>query len=195
MTVLPTERMFERRAFYRLTDRLYRAPSLPEVYEATLDAIVELLGCGKASILRFDQNGVMRFAAWRGLSDAYRKAVDGHSPWHVGDRDPDPIFISDIAQSHDAKSLVPVFCQEGIHAMAFIPVTLNRATVGKFMIYHEEPHHFDEEEREIALILARQLSFSIERQTADLAAGRLMALVESSDDAIVAKDLDGIIQN
>lgn len=192
--VLPAERMFKRRTFYRLTDRLYRAPSLPEVYDATLDAIVELLGCGKASILRFDKTGAMRFVAWKGLSDAYRTAVDGHSPWRVGERDPEPIFVPDIARSHEAKDLMSVLLQEGIRALAFIPVTLNRVAVGKFMIYHDAPHEFDEEEREIALILARQLSFGIERHAADLVAGRLMALVGSSDDAIVAKDLDGIIQ-
>lgn len=191
---LPAERMFKRRIFYRLTDRLYRAPSLPEVYDATLDAIVELLGCARASILRFDKTGAMRFVAWKGLSEAYRQAVDGHSPWRMGERDPEPIFVPDIAQSDYAKDLMSALRREGIGALAFIPVTLNHATVGKFMIYHDAPHEFDEEEREIALILARQLSFSIERHAADLAAGRLMALIESSDDAIVAKDLDGIIQ-
>lgn len=192
--LLPAERMFKRRTFYRLTDRLYRAPSLPEVYDATLDAIVELLGCAKASILRFDKTGAMRFVAWKGLSEAYRAAVDGHSPWRVGERDPGSIFVPDIAQSDVTKDLVGILRQEGIRALAFIPVTLNRGAVGKFMIYHDAPHAFDEEEREIALILARQLSFGIERHAADLAAGKLMALVGSSDDAIVAKDLDGIIQ-
>lgn len=190
----PVERMFKRRAFYRLIDRLYRAPSLPDVYEATLDAIIELLGCGKASILRFDKKGVMRFVAWRELSDGYRQAVDGHSPWRLGEIDPEPIFIADIAKATEARSLMPVVRQEGIRALAFIPVTVNRATVGKLMIYRAAPREFNEEEREVALILARQLGFSIERHAADMATGRLMALIESSDDAIISKDLGGIIQ-
>lgn len=194
-TLLPAERMFKRRTFYRLTDRLYRAPSLPEVYDATLDALSELLGCPKAAILRFDKGGVMRFVAWRDLSDGYRRAVDGHSPWRMGELDPEPIYIADVTEAPEARDLIPVLRAEGVAALAFIPVTLNRATVGKLMIYHAAPHGFDDEEREIALILARQLSFSIERHAADMAAGRLMALIESSDDAIVAKDLDGIIQN
>ena len=195
MSDLPAERMFKRRAFYRLVDRLYRAPSLPEVYEATLDAIIDLLGCGKASILRFDKSGVMRFVAWRELSEGYRQAVDGHSPWRIGEVDPESIFIADIAKAEEARNLMPVLRQEGIQALAFIPVTHNRATVGKLMIYHAAPHDFDEEEREVALILARQLSFSIERHAADMASGRLMALIESSDDAIISKNLDGVIQS
>jgi PAS domain S-box-containing protein len=75
-----------------------------------------------------------------------------------------------------------------------VPLTINRAAVGKFMVYYEAAHEFGEEERELALILARQLSFCIECQDANMAASRLSALIESSDDAIVAKDLEGVIQ-
>jgi GAF domain-containing protein len=83
-------------ALYQLTDKLYRARSLADVYDAALDAIVTTLGCRRASILLFDEAGVMRFVAWRGLSEGYRKAVGGHSPWKPGDREPQPIFVTDI---------------------------------------------------------------------------------------------------
>ena len=63
---------------YRLIDRLYRAETPNDVYEAALDAITGALGCTRASVLLFDDTGIMRFAAWRGLSDAYRRAVEGH---------------------------------------------------------------------------------------------------------------------
>ena len=69
---------------FKLTDRLYRATSLDVVYDAALDAIADSLGCHRASILVFDEAGVMRFVAWRGLSSDYRTAVDGHSPWTLG---------------------------------------------------------------------------------------------------------------
>ncbi|MGE4249869.1 MAG: PAS domain S-box protein [Parvibaculaceae bacterium] len=190
-----TRGLLEQRAFYRLTDRLYRSRALAEAYEAALDAIVELLGCEKASILRFDPAGVMRFVASRGLSDAYRAAVEGHSPWRKGDVDPDSIYVADIEKAKEPESLKATIRVEGIRALGFIPLTVNQAVVGKFMLYHTAPHEFDERERQIALIIARQLGFSIERQAADVAAGRLVALVESSDDAIVAKTLDGVIQN
>ena len=77
-------------ALYRLTDRLYRALSLDAVYEAALDAITSTLGCSRASILLFDSSGVMQFVAWRGLSDHYRSALRGHSPWKPGEPDPRP---------------------------------------------------------------------------------------------------------
>lgn len=184
----------EQRALFRLTDRLYRARSLAEAYDAALDGITDLLECPRASILQFDRKGVMRFVAWRGLSDSYRKAVDGHSPWRPGDRDPEPIFIGDIDQTDESDELKRTVRGEGIRALAFVPLTVNSRAVGKFMVYHERPRSFSDDERAMALIIGRQLSFCIERQTADFGAGRLSALIESSSDAIIAKDLNGIIQ-
>src|SRR4051812_30748968 len=64
-------------ALYRLTDRLYRARTMSQVYDAALDAIIESLECGRASVLLFDSDNVMRFVAWRGLSDHYRSALEG----------------------------------------------------------------------------------------------------------------------
>lgn len=185
----------QQRALYRLTDRLYRARGLSEAYEATLETIGELLGCERASILRFDKMGVMRFAASKGLSRGYCEAVTGHSPWRAGDRDPKPIFVSDIEDTSEPEELKQVIRAEGIRALAFVPLTVNRTAVGKFMLYYETSHAFTDEQCELALIFARQLSFCIESQDANLAASRLQALIESSDDAIVAKDLEGRIQS
>ena len=62
----------------RLTDSLSRATTLEAVYEASLDALESGLGVSRASILRFDEKHFMDLVAWRGLSDDYRRAVEGH---------------------------------------------------------------------------------------------------------------------
>src|SRR5512135_1806561 len=98
----PVRRLREQAALYRFTDRLYRARSAYDVYDAALDAILSSLRCERASILRFDENGIMRFVAWRGLSEAYRKAVDGHTPWKPGEADPHPITVEDIGRSGES---------------------------------------------------------------------------------------------
>jgi PAS domain S-box-containing protein len=72
------KRVQELTTLYELTERLQRAKALPEIYEASLDAITSALDCEHASILLFDTSAVMRFVAWRGLSEGYRVAVDGH---------------------------------------------------------------------------------------------------------------------
>ena len=91
-------------ALYRFTDRLYRAAGMEETIEAALDAIVEALGCPRASILLMDAAGIARFAGWRGLSEGYRAAVEGHCPWRMGERDPQPIFVPDIELADEPES-------------------------------------------------------------------------------------------
>lgn len=151
-------------ALYRFTDRLYRSETSGDIYEAALDAILEGLSCDRASILLFDADGKMRFVAWRGLSAAYRKAVDGHSPWRPGDRDPAPIFIEDVALSDQPETLKAVVAREGLAALAFIPLVADGEVIGKFMTYHERPHVFSPGEEELSVTIARQLGFAIQRE-------------------------------
>ena len=66
-------------AVYRFADAVAGASELVEVLEVALDALLEATGADRASVLLCDDENVMRFRAWRGLSDEYRAATDGHS--------------------------------------------------------------------------------------------------------------------
>lgn len=162
--LLLSKRADEQAALYRFTDRLYRAESINDVYDAALDAIIDALRCDRASILLFDEQGVMRFAAWRGLSENYRKAVEGHSPWKPDDRDAAPICVSDIGEADEPETLKEVVRSEGICGLSFIPVLIDGRVVGKFMVYYDRPHEFTDDETNLALTLAQQLGFSFERK-------------------------------
>jgi len=154
----------EQAALYRFTDRLYRATSDEDVYAAALDAIVDALGCDRASVLMFDARGVLRFVGSRGLSETYCRAVDGHSPWRPTDTDPAPIFIDDILASTQSEALKQAVTAEGISALAFIPLVSDGRVVGKFMTYHDKTHHFSEAERALAVTIARQLGFAVAKR-------------------------------
>ena len=67
-----------------------------DVYESALDSLFRGTNCTRAAILVFDGDDVMRFTAFRGLSEAYRRAVEGHTPWMRETRDPMPIVIHDV---------------------------------------------------------------------------------------------------
>lgn len=158
----PSEHPGELAALYRFTDRLFRAQTLDDIYDAALGAIADALGCERASILRFDEARQMRFVAWRGLSEGYRRAVDGHTPWTFGQDDAEPILVSDILDTDEPEALKQVIAAEGVRALAFIPLSIGGGVVGKFMLYYARPRHFTEHEAELALTIARQLGFSLE---------------------------------
>jgi PAS domain S-box-containing protein len=144
----------------------------------------------------------MRFVSWRGLSERYRHAVDGHSPWTRDTVDPQPIWIEDVAQADLPDELKRTVLDEGIAALAFIPLMSGDRLIGKFMTYYRQPHPFTPAQVNLAVTIARQIGFGIERVRADDARRRaedklrhFAAIVESSDDAIVSKDLNSVIQS
>ncbi len=161
------KRAEEQAALYEFTDRLFRATCADDAHNAALDAIVRALGCQQASILLFDDAGVMRFAAWRGLSEGYRKAVEGHSPWTRETVDPQPVTIGNVERAELDPTLKTTLTDEGIGALAFIPLTANGQLVGKFMTYYAVPHEFSAGDIDVAVTLARQLGFAIERRKAE----------------------------
>ncbi|WP_293400864.1 HWE histidine kinase domain-containing protein [Phenylobacterium sp.] len=163
----PVSELEALQALYDLTDRLLRAGSHADIFEAALDAIELGLGCPRASILLFDELGVMRFVAWRGLSDQYRSAVEGHTPWRPGEEGASPITIGDINSSEEADDIKATIRAEGIGALAFVPLTVSGGVIGKFMVYRPAPHDFGEVETRLALTIARQLGFALERHRAE----------------------------
>lgn len=92
------------------------------------------------------------------------------------------------------EALKATILSEGIRALAFIPLTtIDDGVIGKFMSYYAQPHGFTAHELQLSLTIARQLSFSIDRQVTDDNARRMNAAVRSSSDAIFTCDLAGII--
>jgi PAS domain S-box-containing protein len=157
----------QQRALYELASAVNRAEAPDDLYGKALDAIRVSLNADRASILLFDQNGVMRFHAWRGLSEPYRRAVDGHSPWTPRDTEVAPLVIEDIAKADLDASLKEVIQSEGIRALGFVPLTYGGRVIGKFMVYFDRPHRMSEAELGVAQAIARTLATGIERKRAE----------------------------
>src|SRR5579871_944659 len=191
----------EQAALFQFSECLQHVASVEEINEVALEAIMRALNCDRASILRFDHAGVMRFVAWRGLSDAYRHAVEGHSPWAPGEEAPRPVVVEDVSASDLPDALKATILAEDIAAVAFIPILQNGRLVGKFMAYFDRPYRLSLPEIAVAITLAHQMSFSLarfraeeDRCAAERNAAQLVAIVESSDDAVVSKNRQGVIQ-
>ena len=119
------------RALYELTDRLYRAQSFEDICAAALDAITTTLRCSKASILLFDSQEVMRFVAWRNLSERYRARLTGHTPWTPGTRGAEPVIVTDIERSDEPDWVRAEVRAEGIRSLGFFPADRSGTGRGK----------------------------------------------------------------
>jgi PAS domain S-box-containing protein len=168
-------------ALYELTDRLQRTTSVEEVYETAMDAIAKAVGCERASILLFDGAGVMRFVASRGLSAAYRKAVEGHSPWGPGETNPRPFGIADIERAELSGELRVVIRSEGIAALAFIPLVSEQRLIGKFMVYFGAPHVFSDSDYDVALTIGHQVAFAVRRRQVEAERQRAEEALREND--------------
>ena len=156
--------------FARLTQAIARTERLEDVFQAALDALAEGLGVERASVLLFGSDGVMRFAAWRGLSSAYRTAVEGHTPWSPHQKGAEPIVVADVQQDTDLAPHLPTISAEHIGAMAFIPLEGVKGVLGKFMLYYSEPHELSSDDLQLARVIAAQIAFAVERTEAYRAA-------------------------
>jgi PAS domain S-box-containing protein len=159
-------------ACLKLTRAISRTRTVEEIYESALDALADGLGVSRASILLFDADGVMRFKAYRGLSDRYRRAVEGHTPWRPDSPDPEPIVVGDVTADAALAPYADTIAAEGIAAMAFIPLVSVGRVIGKFMLYYDAPRTLSPEELQLAGVIASQVAFAVERTRTEEAARR-----------------------
>ena len=148
---------------YKLAAAVISADRVEEIFDAALDAIARALGTDRASVLLYDGGGVMRFRAWRNLSDGYRAAVEGHSPWATDARDPQPIVSADVASDPAMASYWPLFEREQIGAIGFIPLVGAGRLIGKFMVYYARPHELTAQELELARAIANHVAAAVLR--------------------------------
>ena len=146
-----------------LTRAIGTTRTVEQIYEVALDALLDGLGVDRASVLLFDPDGVMRFKAHRRLSDAYRAAVEGHTPWRPDTADAEPIIVPDVTADTSLAQYTPIIRAEGIAAMAFIPMVSLGRVIGKFMLYADVPRAFLHEEIQLATIIAAEVAFAVER--------------------------------
>ena len=126
----------------------------------------------------------MRFKAWRQLSDSYRRAVEGHTPWAPGVKGAEPVVVSDVTQDAGLAALLPIIRAERISGMAFIPLEAAEGVIGKFMLYFPEPRDLSPEDVQLASLIATQVAFAVSaaraRMTAQLSDARRIEILEAS---------------
>lgn len=158
-------RVNELTALFEFSERLQNANAVSDAYDAAITAFVKALQCDRAGLLLFDDSDVLRFVAYQGLSHAYRVAIEGRFPRTEASL-PRPICIADIREADEPESVKQIAEEEGIRAIAYIPLILDNKIIGEVVSYYNLPHSFSDAEMTLALTLARQLAVSIGRRRA-----------------------------
>jgi signal transduction histidine kinase len=183
------QRLNQLQALYQLTAALGGASALEEIYEAAIVGLHRGLGIERASILLFDPDGVMRFKAWHGLSDHYRRTTEGHTPWSPDTPNPLPILVSDVANEPSLASLRDVIRGEGIQALAFVPLVHQGKLLGKFMLYYPRAHVFTDDDIQLAQTIAGHIAIAVARRLAEkaVAGARTTANIAAERAAFMAE--------
>lgn len=155
------------RALYELADTLGRADAQDAVYAAALASLERILGADRGAVLTFDDDGVMRFRAWKGLSPEYRAAVEGHSPWAAGDLNPQQILVPDVHEDPNLAGFIDVIGREGVRSLGFVPLVSQGRLLGKLMIYYDAPHAFGAEEVALLATIASHIAYAVERRDSE----------------------------
>jgi PAS domain S-box-containing protein len=180
-----------------LATRLSSAADTREAARIVNDSLTKMVGVHRSAVLLYDDDGCCRFVGWRNLSRDYRRAVEGHCPWKLGERGAEPIVVDDCGADPALAPYRDVLHAENIRSLAFVPITTGEGVVGKLMLYGAEAHAFSARQIASAAEAAVYLGVAAgrlqaqERLTASEA--RLRTIIDTALDAVVGADEDGTI--
>jgi PAS domain S-box-containing protein len=135
------------------------------------------------------------------LPTAYRCAVDGMEvcsvagPCGAAISRRQRVVIADLAASEEFAAFASFALPLGIRAGWSAPIfSSNGKVLGTVAKYYEDCEPLPPDDF-LGEIVTRTAATIIESRRAEEARGRLVALVQSSDDAIISKNLNGVIQS
>ncbi len=197
----------ENRALVAMAQALADSPRT--VLQTLADTLLEVCQAGSAGIsLLSTDDGGKRFY-WPAISGSWKSHIGGGTPRDFGpcgdvlDRNT-PLLFSHVERRYTYfKPVVPA-----VEEALLVPFYVGGEAVGTlWVVAHDEHRKFDAEDLRIMSSLGRFASSAyqalssldslkadeVQRQNSQRASSLLAAIVSSSDDAIISKDLNGII--
>jgi len=189
-----------------LGSRLWQVRDLEEGLALSLAANIELLGAEKGSIQLRGPDGLLRIATQIGFDadflERFQKVRAGDD-WTCGRaaRSRARVAICDTETDEDFAPLRAIARNGGFRAVESTPlIGRDGSFIGMISTHFAEPRDPTPSQERFLDLYARQTADFIERWRVDERLRRLdqdrahlAAIVESSDDAIVSKDLDATI--
>ncbi|MCG3127191.1 MAG: Sensor histidine kinase RcsC [Phycisphaerae bacterium] len=160
-----------RAAQLEMATLLARAADVTEAARVVCDVMERVTGVHRTAVLLYGDDGRCRFVGWRGISDAYRRAVEGHCPWKEGERDAQPLLVADALNDASLAPYRELFAREQIGSLAFVPVITEKGVAGKLMLYGDQPAAISAETVANTWVIAASLGVAVGRlrATAELA--------------------------
>ncbi|WP_417745877.1 PAS domain S-box protein [Rosistilla oblonga] len=192
----------ELRGHTEVLECLARGDSLESVL-TTLVTFAERARPGMlAAVMLLDhESGTLRHGATVGLDDAYSKAIDGvaigasvgscGTAAFTGQR----VVVDDIQTSELWDDYRDLATRANLRACWSEPIVSSTGDVlGAFGMYCHEPCVPEESDLTFATHCANLAGLAIERVQVDLAQRRMVAIVESTDAAVISNSLDNTIE-
>ena len=181
------------RALVALMQALADSPET--ILQELADTILEVLHCGSAGIsLLTTHDGGKRFY-WPAISGVWKQHIGGGTPREFGpcgtvlDQNK-PLLFKHVEKVYTYFEPVKPAVEEAL----LVPFYSEKKAVGTvWAVTHDDHRRFDAEDKRQLEMLARFASAAYQAVNFFESRKQLSAIVESSDDAIVSKDLNGLI--
>ena len=183
----------ESRALISLTQALSDSPQT--ILQTLADTILDTLGCGSAGISLLSTNDGGKRFYWPAIAGTWKSHIGGGTPRDFGpcgdvlDRNT-PLLFKHVERRYTYFQPVTPLVEEAL----LVPFYVQGKAVGTiWAVAHDPSHKFDAEDKRQLLSLGQFASAAYQSVTSLDISKQLAAIVESSDDAIISKNLDGII--
>jgi PAS domain S-box-containing protein len=203
----PPNFSLENRAMSRLAQA--HADSPETILQTLVDTIMEVCAAGSAgiSLLKTDERGANFH--WPAIAGAWKQFIGGYNPRNFSPCG-DVLDLNRPLMFRDVESRYPYFAPvvPRVEEALLVPFYVCSQAVGTiWAVHHDAEHRFDAEDQRMLESLSKLASSAYQthltlemikreaeaRESAAIGNNWLASIVDSSDDIIVSKSLDGII--
>ncbi len=187
---------------YSVANVLAQSAGITDAAPHLLEAIGSHLGCdfGEIWIVDHSLHLLSRLQTWRACNIIVPEFESGLRQIGRAQQDTLPgwvwetaatFWVCDFPNAHFFRS--EIARREGLQSAVAFPIYLKDTVLGVFSFFSRRALHSDPDLIQTITAIGSQVGQFIERKRSELARFELAAIVESSDDAIFSKTLDGTI--